>query len=121
MKFSTTKKDDFAIIELLEDKIIATNAPDLKAEFVLLHSSGFHNIICDLSSVGYVDSSGLSAFLVAHRICTADNGVFVLAEIPESVAKLIKLTQLNSVLSITNSVEEAESFILSGEFKQDIS
>jgi anti-sigma B factor antagonist len=65
------------------------------------------NIVLDLSNCRYCDSSGLSAILVANRLCKNANGTFVLTGLTDAVDRLITISQLDTVLNITNTIEEA--------------
>ena len=56
-------------------------------------------------------SSGLSAILVANRICKDTNGKFVLCGLQTNVEKLIEIAQLDRVLSITSNEKEALALI----------
>ena len=111
MKFSVDKQEQYSIIKLEEDKLDSTLAPGIKSEFVTLHAEGVKNIILDLSEVKYTDSSGLSALLVGNRIFQEDQGIFVLAAMTDHVKKLITISQLDSVLTIQNTVDEAIDYI----------
>ena len=68
MKYSINKKDKYAIMSLDEENLNSLVAPDLKSEFVIFRNEGIPNFILDLSSVKYVDSSGLSAILTGNRL-----------------------------------------------------
>ncbi len=65
------------------------------------------NIILDLSNCRYCDSSGLSAILVANRLCKNANGIFFLSGLRKAVERLITISQLDTVLNITLNVEKA--------------
>ena len=107
MKYSIDKKEEYSVFKLSEEKLDSTLAPALKSEFVTLNAEGVKNIIIDLSEVKYTDSSGLSALLVGNRLFTEEGGIFVLSSLSEHVTKLIKISQLNNVLTIVPSQEEA--------------
>jgi anti-anti-sigma factor len=74
---------------------------------VLVSGNGEKNIVLDLSKCRYCDSSGLSAILVANRLCKNANGTFVLTGLNDAVERLITISQLDTVLNIAGSVEEA--------------
>ncbi len=120
MKYAISKEDRYANIQPAEENLTAAFAPALKTEFVLLNNGGFHNIICDLSKVNYVDSSGLSAFLVGDRICNEKRGKFVLCNISSSLEQLLKLSQLDSILNVVPSLPEAVDFVLLHELERDL-
>jgi anti-anti-sigma factor len=69
--------------------------------------NGEKNIVLDLSKCRYCDSSGLSAILVANRLCKNANGTFVLTGLNDAVERLITISQLDTVLNIAVSVDEA--------------
>ena len=73
MKYTIDKQEQFTLINLHEEKLDSTLAPQLKSDFVSLHTEGTRNVILDLKEVKYIDSSGLSALLVGNRI-TNDGG-----------------------------------------------
>jgi anti-anti-sigma factor len=93
---------------------------DLKAEFVLLSQQAQTNIIVDLSETQYCDSSGLSAILVGYRLCRNAGGAFVLAGLQDHVKKLISISQLDNMLVITPTVNEAVDFIFMDEVEKHL-
>lgn len=111
MEFKIDKLDNFTQIEVLIDKLDTHIAPSLKSELVLIAGNGEKNIILDLSNCRYCDSSGLSAILVANRLCKNANGTFVLAGLQTAVERLITISQLDTVLNITKTVDEAIEII----------
>lgn len=118
MEFNIEKKENHTLIQVLVEKLDTHIAPTLKSELVLVSGNGEKNIILDLSKCRYCDSSGLSAILVANRLCKNANGTFVLTGLTEAVERLITISQLDTVLNITETVNEAEKLI-SGETKKD--
>lgn len=120
MKYSIDKKEQYTLLKLQEEKLDSTLAPNLKTELLTLNAEGIDNIILDLSDVRYTDSSGLSALLVGNRVSTENGGIFILVGITDHVAKLIKISQLNNVLNILPSVEEAVDAVFMHEIEKDL-
>lgn len=120
MKFSVNKEERYITIQPDESNLTATFAPALKTEFILYKSEGFNNIICDLEKIGYVDSSGLSSFLVGHRVCTESGGKFVLCNLNNSVIKLLQLSQLDSIITTAPTLSEAVDLIMLHELERDL-
>ena len=115
MEFKIEKLENYTLIQVQEEKLDTHIAPTLKSELVLVSGNGEKNIILDLGNVRYCDSSGLSAILVANRLCKNANGVFVLTGLNEAVERLITISQLDTVLNITNTVEEGVKMISNAE------
>ncbi len=115
MEFKIDKKENHTLIKVLEEKLDTHIAPTLKSELVLVSGNGEKNIVLDLSNCRYCDSSGLSAILVANRLCKNANGTFVLTGLNDAVERLITISQLDTVLNITDTVEEADSMIKEAE------
>jgi anti-sigma B factor antagonist len=113
-EISINDKDDikYGVIVSQVEKLDTNVAPDLKSELVKMNGEGVANIIIDLSGTRYCDSSGLSAILVASRLCKTAEGSFVLCGLQPQVEKLINISQLNSVLSIVPTSSEAVEYLL---------
>ena len=107
MNFEIEKKDNYAVIKVRTEKLDSQISPSLKSELVVLNADEFNKIIIDLSDTRYCDSSGLSAILVANRLCKNSGGSFVLCGLQRSVSKLISISQLDTILNITPTLEEA--------------
>lgn len=111
MECKITKNSSHTLVEVLSDKLDSQIAPSLKSELVLIAGNKEKNIILDLSNCRYCDSSGLSAILVANRLCRNANGTFVLCGLQSAVERLVTISQLDSVLNIATDVEKAEAII----------
>jgi len=106
IKFSTEKHEHYVVIKLDEEKLASTNAPQLKREFVTLHAEGVVNLIVNLENVKYVDSSGLSALLVANRLWNNSGGLFIISSLNPHVQKLIEISKLENTLTIVAGKQE---------------
>jgi anti-anti-sigma factor len=120
MNFEVSKHDKYVLVKSKVEKLDTNYAPELKSIFVYQNKEGDKNIIMDLSATRYCDSSGLSALLVANRLCKSSNGTFVLTGLQESVGKLITISQLHTVLTIVPTLNEAIEFIQMEELERDM-
>ncbi|MEA2107533.1 MAG: STAS domain-containing protein [Bacteroidota bacterium] len=111
MEFKIEKLEKYTLIQVKEEKLDTNVAPSLKSELVLISGKGEKNIILDLNNCRYCDSSGLSAILVANRLCKNANGTFVLTGLNDAVDRLIIISQLDTVLNIAYSNEEAVDIV----------
>lgn len=115
MTFEILKKGNYTLIEVNSDRLDTNNAPDLKSELIVINNGGEKNIILDMSSVSYCDSSGLRAVLVANRLCEDSIGTFILCGLQPDVENLVKISMLHTVLLITKDVKEAEDLLVKKE------
>jgi anti-anti-sigma factor len=120
MKYSINKDEKYILFKLNEDKLDTSVSPEIKSEFVTLNAEGNRNIILDLSEAKYIDSSGLSAILVANRLCQNANGQFIIAGASDHVIKLFKISQLDTVLTLLPTVEEAIDSVFMNEIENDL-
>ncbi len=120
MKFTVDKQERYTYLKLEETTFNSLIAPDLKSEFVFYRNEGIKNLILDLSSVEYVDSSGLSAILTAERLWK-DFGTFVITGVvSDNIKKLITISRLDTVLTIIPTRQEAIDYVLMDEIAREI-
>jgi anti-sigma B factor antagonist len=111
MEFNIEKFENYTKIQVLEEKLDTHIAPALKSELVLISGKGEKMWLWILSNCKYCDSSGLSAILVANRLSKNANGIFVLTGLNDAVERLITISQLDTVLNITPTVQDAAKLI----------
>ncbi len=112
MSYHVDRSDNYALITIEAEKLDSNIAPSLKSELVVLNTDGVKNIIIDLTATRYCDSSGLSAILVGNRLCKNCEGTFIITGLQSPVKKLISISQLDTILTITNTLPEATSILV---------
>ena len=111
MKYTADKQENYCVITLEEENINSLLAPHLKSEFVIIKNEGAKNLILNLEKVKFVDSSGLSAILIANRLW-AEQGSFIVTGVQnENVKKLFSISRLDTVLTIIPTVSESIDYI----------
>ena len=120
MNFTIEDKGRYTLVTSNVDKLDTSCAPELKSELVYLNKTNVRSIIIDLTATRYCDSSGLSALLVANRLCKSVNGSLVVCGLQEPVQKLVQISQLESVLSITPTPSEAVDLLYMEEIEKDV-
>ena len=77
-------------------------APALRAELTdLINAAGQGTELrVDLTEVSFVDSSGLSALVGAHKMADAKNARLLLTGLPEHVARMLTVTGLDELLDL---------------------
>lgn len=108
INFELKRIGDITVFRLNEKRFDASIAGFVKGEFtILMHTEDVKKLVIDLSEVEYCDSSGLSAILLAFRILQSNDGHIRLASPTKNVKTLIEISQLDRVLTICNTVNEA--------------
>lgn len=95
----------FQVQNLLLD---AHGADKFKRELLMALNEGeFTNIVIDLDTVKMVDSSGLGALLFARRQVVQKGGECYLVNPAPKVINLLKISKLQDVFNIVESIDEA--------------
>ncbi len=111
MTFEINKNWNHTLVKVNSNRLDTNNAPDLKSTLVVISNKGEKNIILDLSSCNYCDSSGLRAVLVANRLCEDAIGTFILCGLQPDVENLVNISMLHTVLLITKTADEAKELL----------
>ena len=100
--------DGVEIFSINEERFDSQIAGLIKGEItVYLNTTETNKLVFDLSKVEYCDSSGLSSILLAFRILQSRGGKIRIASPQKSVRTLIKISQLDKILPVSETVEEA--------------
>ncbi|MHA1629065.1 MAG: STAS domain-containing protein [Candidatus Heimdallarchaeota archaeon] len=109
MEVKVEKKENYTSVRVMHKNLDTHISPSLKSELVMIAGKGEKNIVLDVSECKYCNSSGLGAILIASRLCKNANGVFILSGLTPPVEQLIKISQLDNVLNIAKTAEEADT------------
>lgn len=120
MDYEIVREEKFVSFKFKESRLNSVIAPLVKSDLVVLNDEGFSNFIVDLSAVKYCDSSGLSAILVANRIAKEHQGILVLCGLQPSVQKLIEISQLDHILNIVPTYNEAMDYIFMDNLEKEL-
>lgn len=108
MKFEVAKNGTSAVLTIKERKLDVSISPELKGEFILLCRPQVKSLIVDLTEVEFCDSSGLSALLIAERQMRQHGGQVKLVGVHKKVLSLLKISQLDKVFQLFDSVAKAQ-------------
>ncbi len=95
-------------------EIDLATAPRLKSSLVELLEEGFTHFVLELSTVRYLDSTGLG-ILIGFVRRLPEGGQVVLAEAPSSVLGLLELTGLDAQFTTCAGVEDALAHVRGAE------
>jgi len=90
-------------------------APLFKQSVVNLVSEGTSNVVIDLSGVTFMDSSGFGTLLGATRRLRPGGGGLHLAGPNSTIQRMLRLTRLDSIMEIHESVEAAVQSVSNGD------
>lgn len=83
----------------------------VESELEELVDSGGINLILEISNVEYLSSSGIRVFIAIMRKIKDKQGKIVLADVPETIKKILRTVDLENLFEVYDSVDKAlESF-----------
>lgn len=90
-----------------EGKFNLVAAPPIKSRIDDLVASGKVRIVVDMHAVDFIDSSGLGALIGGLKAARQQGGDLRIAAAGTQVAAVLKLTNLDRILSPYGTIEEA--------------
>ncbi len=112
MELSTRTEAEFAIIAVEDSRIDAAVAIEFKDAMRAATEGGPSEIILDLSAVDFIDSSGLGAIVATMKMLGTERKL-ILAALTPTVAKVFKLTRMDTIFMIYETVDEAKQGLAS--------
>jgi anti-sigma B factor antagonist len=92
----------------LKGRLDAASSPKVRAILKKLVDQGQSNIIVDLESVPFIDSSGLASLVSGLRLARERGGNIVLSSIQLQAQTVFRLTMLDLVFSIQPTLDDAK-------------
>ena len=108
MALSSNTTDDTQVISVHCDRIDAAMAIQFKEDMRAETENEVRRVILDLSSVEFIDSSGLGA-IVASMKQLGDGRRLDLAGLQPVVEKVFRLTRMDTVFRLFSSLDDALS------------
>ncbi|GGM39221.1 STAS domain-containing protein [Dactylosporangium sucinum] len=106
LSLSTYDSGDHTVLEVGGEVDVYT-APRLREKLVELVEQGSRHVVVDLSRVEFLDSTGLGVLVGALKRLRAVNGTFGLVCSHERLLKIFRITALDRVFSLYDSVAAA--------------
>jgi anti-sigma B factor antagonist len=106
LKISTEHQNDYAVVAPAGEIDLHT-APRLQTELNRLVRMGCLRVAVDLSGVEFCDSTGVNVLLAAFRRVRDKGGDFSLIRPQNAVRKVLRITGLDSVFPVHETVESA--------------
>ncbi|CAI9393907.1 STAS domain-containing protein [Microbacterium sp. T2.11-28] len=106
MNITLTTHDDYAVVAV-EGRLTATGAPRLRQSVDDAVAAGRPRVVVDMAAVEFIDSSGIGALIGGLKSARLAEGDLRIAAVPETVRRVLKLTNLDRVLREYPSAEAA--------------
>ena len=106
MKLSAKTEEPLQIVSVIDDRIDAAVALEFKETMRQLTEDAPAIVILDLSSVTFIDSSGLGAIVATMKYLAPDR-TLVLAGLTGPVDRVFRLTRMDSVFTLYPTLEAA--------------
>ncbi len=110
LNISFNPLDNTVLLVKLDGKIIdQTTSSELTSAVIGELSPERNLVILDLSGVDYINSSGLNCLISILTKTRTQGGEMVIFGINEKVKNLLVITKLSSVITTTDTLEEAKN------------
>jgi anti-sigma B factor antagonist len=97
---------DHTVLEVGGEVDVYT-APRLRERLAELVDGGARNVVVDLARVDFLDSTGLGVLVGAHKRLRLAGGTFSLVCARESLLKVFRITALDQIIPLHDTVEAA--------------
>jgi anti-sigma B factor antagonist len=114
MKVRTHVKDGIEVVEPRGKFLGGADTGDLDEKLYALLGRGVTNVVIDLTSTDWMNSSGLAILLHHYKKYRDRDGRLVLANLTDKIEKVLVISRLTSVFETFDSLDEAIASLKSG-------
>lgn len=107
MKVATRVEDNIAVIEISGSIMGGGDAQKFRDEIYDLVEKGTVNVVCDLSKVDRMNSSGLGILISNYTTLKAKDGNLKLANVNKLMKGILVMTKLDTIFENYDTVEQA--------------
>lgn len=107
MDLTTTPLDNRQLVLHVDGRLDAETCSRVKQAFYDFAAGGVKLVTVEMSRVQFIDSSGLSALISGLKALRGAGGSLNLAAVGAQARTALRLTLLDTVLTIHDSVDEA--------------
>lgn len=104
MNYSKKEEGSYVILGL-EGEVDLSCSPDARKQILDVLSTG-KDLLVDLSSVSYIDSSGVASLVEGYQTAKKGGRRFGLVGVSDAAMSVLQLARLDKVFPIHASVEE---------------
>ncbi|MCZ7440014.1 STAS domain-containing protein [Micromonospora sp. WMMC241] len=95
------------VVEVVGELDMSTT-PQLRDRLLEVMQGGARVVVVDLAGVGFMDSSGLGALVLAYKDLRARDGWLGLVGVRPPVRQLLSVTSVDRVIGLFDTVRDAE-------------
>ncbi len=107
MQVNIERREGQVAVVTPEGRLDLASAPEFKQALNDAVNAGYRVLVVDLSSVPFVDSSGLGALISGMKATRLAGGDLRIAQVGEQARLILELTTLDKVIKMYPTVEEA--------------
>jgi anti-sigma B factor antagonist len=108
MNYHIVEQGDVVIISLAGKIMGGPEAAEINDKINQLMDEGKLKVIIDLKEVEWMNSSGLGILIDAVTVLKNNNGALRLVNVSDRIQNLLKITKLNTVFDVRDSMDEAK-------------
>jgi len=106
-EYTKEKRPDAVVLHLKGDLIDKTQSGEFIDEIDSMITGGNNKFILDLAELTYMNSSGLNVIINVLTKSRKSGGDVAIANVTKKVKQLLVITKLNSILNVSESVDDA--------------
>ncbi|MFZ7120597.1 MAG: anti-sigma F factor antagonist [Eubacteriaceae bacterium] len=118
MEVYTNIKEESLIVKIVGELDHHTSEDIRKQLDFLISKNNVKNIVFDLSSLTFLDSSGVGMFMGRYKKIKEKNGMALMTNIKDSNRRLISMSGLFNIYEEYNNPEEALKLLRRGKNEQ---
>jgi anti-sigma B factor antagonist len=106
MSIRIQPRGDAAVVTA-ERRLVVGNRQVLKNAVIQEMENGRRAVVIDLGQTDLIDSGGLGVLVTLYRHAEELGGNLVLANLSEEIAGLMRLTKLDTIFTVADTVDDA--------------
>ena len=107
MRIDAHEQRGVTVVSVLETRIDATSSDEFKQAVAACVDGGASRVVLDLTSVTFIDSTGLGALVGGLKRVSSKGGRVIVAGLQPAVSSLFKLTAMDKVFEVSATTLEA--------------
>ena len=104
----TSNTLDNCLVFQLQGKILSEADAEILKDSVA--NLTIHNVIFDMQALTHINSTGIAVFVKTMTKCRIQNGDLLMCAPNKLISTLFKITKINDVFSMYDSVESAANY-----------